>query len=52
MLMKKKLLFLLFLAVSLGLQAQSFSEDFEHEGSVPEGWTTYNTGTTYKWQVV
>lgn len=52
MLMKKRLLFLLFLAVSLGLQAQSFSENFEHDGSVPDGWTTYNTGTTYKWSVV
>lgn len=52
MLMKKRLLFLLLLAVSLGLQAQSFSENFEHDGSVPDGWTTYNTGTTYKWSVV
>ena len=52
MLMKKFLLFLLSFVASLGLQAQGLSENFEHGGSLPEGWTTYSTGTTYKWSVV
>lgn len=49
--MKKIPLLLLFAVASLALHAQDFTENFEHGGSLPEGWTTYSSGTTYKWSV-
>lgn len=49
--MKKIPLLMLFAVASLALQAQDFTENFEHGGSLPEGWTAYSSGSTYKWSV-
>lgn len=49
--MKRFTLFMLFVALAVSLHAQALSENFEHEGSLPDGWITYSSGTTYKWSV-
>lgn len=49
--MKKIPLLMLFAVASLALHAQDFTENFEHGGSLPEGWTAYSSGSTYKWSV-
>ena len=49
--MKKISLLMLFAAMALSLQAQGLAENFEHDGSLPDGWTSYSSGSTYKWSV-
>lgn len=49
----KNLLITLLLAVFVGPAfAQDLNENFEHDGSLPDGWTVYSSSTTYQWAVV
>ena len=49
----KNLLITLLLAVFVGPAfAQDLNENFQHDGSLPDGWTVYSSSTTYQWAVV